>query len=52
MNVEAAFEKYGIDYPVILDNDFKIWREYQGRGGGYWPALFLSYPFGRISAIL
>jgi thiol-disulfide isomerase/thioredoxin len=52
MNVEAAVEKYGIDYPVILDNDFKIWREYQGRDGGYWPAHFLLYPLGRIFAIL
>lgn len=37
-NVEKALEDYGIEYPVVLDNDYKIWRSYKNR---YWPAKYL-----------
>lgn len=37
-NVIDAMEKYGIDYAVPQDNDFKTWRAYKNR---YWPAKYL-----------
>lgn len=37
-NVKMAVEKYGITYPVVLDNDYKTWRAYQNR---YWPHKYL-----------
>jgi thiol-disulfide isomerase/thioredoxin len=37
-NVLAAVKKFGIEYPVILDNDFSTWTAYQNR---YWPRKYL-----------
>jgi len=37
-NVKMAIEKYGIDYPVVLDNDKKTWKAFENR---YWPHKFL-----------
>ncbi len=37
-NVKAAVQKYGIKYPVILDNDKGTWDAYQNR---YWPRKYL-----------
>lgn len=37
-NVKAAIKKWGIVYPVVMDNDFANWRRYRNR---YWPALYL-----------
>ena len=37
-NVLKATEKFGVEYPVVLDNDFKTWRAYRNR---YWPRKFL-----------
>lgn len=37
-NVERAIAKYGIGYPVAMDNDFKIWRGFNNR---FWPAHYL-----------
>jgi thiol-disulfide isomerase/thioredoxin len=37
-NVQAAIKKWGIAYPVAIDNDFANWRRYHNR---YWPALYL-----------
>lgn len=37
-NVKKAVKKFGITYPVALDNGFKLWRAYRNR---YWPALYL-----------
>lgn len=36
-NLEAAIEKEEIEYPVVMDNDFDLWKEYHNR---YWPALY------------
>jgi hypothetical protein len=36
--VEAAVARLGIDYPVLLDPDLEMWREYENRG---WPARYL-----------
>lgn len=37
-NVADAVEKFGIDYPVALDNSLSTWTNYRNR---YWPAHYL-----------
>lgn len=37
-NVSRAVEKWGIEYPVILDNDYSTWTAYRNR---YWPRKYL-----------
>lgn len=37
-NVQAATDKYGIKYPVVLDNNYATWRAYMNR---YWPHKYL-----------
>ena len=37
-NVLAATEKFGIMFPVVLDNDYSTWTAYQNR---YWPRKYL-----------
>lgn len=37
-NVLRAVEKFGIEYPVVLDNDFQTWQNY---GNSYWPRKYL-----------
>ena len=44
-NVRKAVRDLGIDYPVALDNDLKIWRAFDNR---YWPAHYLADAQGRI----
>jgi hypothetical protein len=43
--VAAATERLGIDWPVIVDPEFAVWRLYEPHG---WPALFL---WGRGGAL-
>ena len=43
--VAAAAERLGIDWPVIADREFTLWRLYEPHG---WPALFL---WGRGGAL-
>jgi thiol-disulfide isomerase/thioredoxin len=37
-NVLSAVEKFGIKYPVVLDNDYSTWQAYRNR---YWPRKYL-----------
>lgn len=37
-NVEDAVKKFGIEYPVVLDNDYSTWNDY---GNRYWPRKYL-----------
>ncbi|MGD0729086.1 MAG: redoxin domain-containing protein [Candidatus Micrarchaeaceae archaeon] len=37
-NVKNAVEKFGIEYPVALDNNYSTWDAYQNQ---YWPADYL-----------
>lgn len=37
-NVEKAVKEFGIQYPVVLDNDFSTWNEYKNQ---YWPRKYL-----------
>jgi AhpC/TSA family len=43
--VRAAVERLQVAYPVLIDNDFEVWREYGNRG---WPARFLFDGRGRL----
>jgi hypothetical protein len=38
-------KRYGVEYPVILDSDRRIWKSYGNEG---WPALYLVDRKGRI----
>jgi thiol-disulfide isomerase/thioredoxin len=44
-NVRRAAGELGVDYPVVIDNDFRIWRAFDNH---YWPALFLVDGDGRV----
>lgn len=44
-NVQAALKKYGVTWPVVLDNDMQIWNSY---GNHYWPAKYLIDHQGQI----
>ncbi|MEK7560359.1 MAG: redoxin family protein [Patescibacteria group bacterium] len=37
-NVRRAAEKFGVAYPVVLDNDYGTWSAY---GNRYWPRKYL-----------
>lgn len=43
--VRDAVAKLGIRYPVVMDNDFKIWNAYRNI---YWPTLYLIDKQGLI----
>lgn len=38
-------KRYGVEYPVVLDSDRRIWKSYANEG---WPALYLVDRKGRI----
>jgi thiol-disulfide isomerase/thioredoxin len=44
-NVRHATRELGVDYPVVVDNDFAIWQSLANR---YWPAVYLVDRDGRI----
>jgi thiol-disulfide isomerase/thioredoxin len=44
-NVKAAVEKFGIKYPVALDNEKQTWNTYENR---YWPRKYLIDSEGYI----
>jgi thiol-disulfide isomerase/thioredoxin len=44
-NVRMAIAKFKIEYPVVLDNDFALWKAYENR---FWPAHFFVDATGRI----
>ncbi|WGM30546.1 cytochrome c biogenesis protein DipZ [Brevundimonas sp. NIBR11] len=44
-NVRDAVRRFGLPYPVVMDNDFAIWRAYSNR---YWPAHYFIDARGHI----
>jgi len=44
-NVTKAMKDLGINYPVAIDNEFKIWRAFNNE---YWPAHYFADAQGRI----
>ena len=43
--VAAQTRKFGLDHPVMIDNDFAYWRALNNQ---YWPAFYLIDRRGRI----
>jgi cytochrome c biogenesis protein CcdA/thiol-disulfide isomerase/thioredoxin len=43
--VQAALDKHGITFPVVLDNDYETWRAY---GNRYWPRRYLISRDGEV----
>ena len=44
-NVRRAAGELDVGYPVVIDNDFTIWRSFENR---YWPAVYLVDGDGRV----
>ena len=44
-NVRRAVQQMKIDYPIVIDNDYSIWRAFKNQ---YWPALYFLDARGRI----
>ncbi len=44
-NVVAAIRQFGLEYPVVVDNGYNIWRAYSNR---FWPAKYLVDADGRL----
>jgi thiol-disulfide isomerase/thioredoxin len=44
-NVSRAVSDLGVGYPVVIDNDFAIWRSFRNH---YWPAVYLVDGDGRL----
>jgi thiol-disulfide isomerase/thioredoxin len=44
-NVRRAAGELDVGYPVVIDNDFAIWRSF---GNRYWPAVYLVDRDGRV----
>lgn len=44
-NVGRALARFGLTYPIAIDNDFKVWRAF---GNESWPGFALADAQGRI----
>ena len=44
-NVRRAVGELDVGYPVVIDNDFAIWRSFDNH---YWPAVYLVDRDGRV----
>jgi thiol-disulfide isomerase/thioredoxin len=44
-NVRSAASELGVGYPIVIDNDFAIWRSLDNH---YWPALYLVDRDGQV----
>jgi thiol-disulfide isomerase/thioredoxin len=44
-NVRRSVQQMRIEYPVVIDNDYAIWRAFNNE---YWPALYLVDGRGRV----
>jgi thiol-disulfide isomerase/thioredoxin len=44
-NVRRAVADLNVDYPVVIDNDFSLWRAFDNH---YWPAIYLVDGKGKV----
>jgi cytochrome c biogenesis protein CcdA/thiol-disulfide isomerase/thioredoxin len=44
-NVRKAVKELGIEYPVAMDNDYRIWRAFNNK---FWPAHYFIDATGRV----
>src|SRR5262249_45563584 len=43
--LQAAVRRLGLRYPVVQDNDYRVWQAF---GNRYWPAVWLIDREGRV----
>ena len=46
--IREAVERYGVEHPVVADDDMAIWSRFGVRS---WPTLVIVRPDGTIAAI-
>jgi thiol-disulfide isomerase/thioredoxin len=44
-NIEAAAKRFDINYPIVIDSDYRVWRAF---GNSYWPAFYFIDGQGRV----
>jgi hypothetical protein len=44
-NVRRAMRRLQVEYPIVIDNDYAIWRAFDNQ---YWPALYFLDGRGRV----
>ena len=44
-NVRREAKDMGVDYPIVIDNDYAVWRAFDNQ---YWPALYFVDAKGHI----
>jgi len=44
-NVRRAVRQMAVDYPVVIDNEYSIWRAFDNH---YWPALYFIDARGKV----
>jgi cytochrome c biogenesis protein CcdA/thiol-disulfide isomerase/thioredoxin len=44
-NVRSEVKRLGIEYPVVIDNDYRIWRAFHNQ---YWPAAYYADANGTL----
>jgi thiol-disulfide isomerase/thioredoxin len=44
-SVRRAVQQMRVEYPVVIDNDYSIWRAFRNQ---YWPALYMIDARGRV----
>ncbi|WP_291380076.1 cytochrome c biogenesis protein DipZ [Demequina sp.] len=47
-NVDDAADRYGIEYPIAIDNNFETWRAWDQR---FWPAHYLIDQTGTVRQV-
>lgn len=47
-NIQDAVQKFGLKYPIVMDNNFEIWDRF---GNRYWPAKYLFDKDGTLRYI-
>ena len=48
-NVKIAIEKYGITYPVVMDNNMETWKAFENN---YWPRKYIADHEGNLDTII
>ena len=46
-NVSVKVKEFGLDHPVMIDNDFSYWKAMKNR---YWPTFYLIDKAGQVRA--
>jgi thiol-disulfide isomerase/thioredoxin len=44
-NVTAQTRALGVEYPVAIDNDYRVWNDFANH---YWPAVYIADADGRL----